>query len=555
MSIVSKFTERVAQWFPQTAAVLREKAGMQDQIVDLQETMTRLQIELENEGYRRLTVATEHEFDRAHLEMLIRLTTAMVIKNPLMSRIVNVQADYVFGRGVRFIADHPLVQAVVDEHVNYSKNQDVLYSHEAMSRQERELQVNGNLFFMLATNPRTGRVTVRDIPTLEVSDIVRDPDDYHNEWFFKRNHLDGNNQLLFSYHPAIGITRSSGAYIPANQGFDRGEIMWDAPVYHAAFNKFGRMKFAIPEIYPCIDWALALKRFYEDWSSIMRAFARMAMKITGLAGQKQSAAAKSKLQSSISLTNPLETNPSPTSASVGLFGKGVNVEPVKTAGATTPASEGQPLLNMVASGAGLPNTFFGDASQARSDSLDRPTELKMLARQRLWAVIFSTIMKYVVFQSAKCLMGALREAGATIKQQVNLFDDSTELSVVMPNNEDDYFGEAGQPISTFVAVKFPELLERNVTDRVRAFVNAVTQFGKPLTDIIPDKRLVCRMLLEALNVEGIDALIPKFVVMWEKNMKAEDGKPVDPIIIPPLPGAPEKGAEDPSQGGDMGANG
>lgn len=558
MSIFTTITETAAKWFPQTAAVLREKAVMQEEIYDLQENMSRLQLELENEGYRRLTVGTEQEFDRYHLEQLVKLTAAMAIKNPTIGRIVNVQSDYVFGRGVKFVAKHPLVQSVVDEHVEYCHNQKVLYSHDSMSRQERELQVNGNLFFALPTNPRTGRVTVRDIPMLDIVDIIRDPDDYHNEWFFKRAYTatEGPNVSVrrVTYHPALGISKDMGIRLPAWET-EAGEIDWNSPIYHAAFNKYGRMKFAVPEIYPCIDWALAYKRFLEDWSSIMRSFARMSMKISGLGGKKQAAAAKSKLQTSVNLTNPLETNPSATVASYGLFGKGVDIEPVKTAGATTAASEGQPILNMVASGAGLPNTFFGDASQARGDTLDRPTELKMVARQKLWAVVFGVILDYVVFQSAKCQQGAIRGAGATLAQTVNLFDDTRVMAVVMPDNTDQSYGPVGEPMSAQVQVKFPELLERNVTDRVRALVNAVTQFGKPLSDIIPDKRFVCRLLLEALNVDGIEALIPGFIEMWTKNMGVEDGKPVDPIIIPPLPPVTDKGAEDPAQGGDVGANG
>lgn len=556
MSIRSFFTESVSRWLPQTAAAVRESKYMQDEIDYLHESLGRLQIELENEGYRKLTAAAgDTEFDRHHLEILLSLTSSMAIKNPLICRTVNVQSDYVFGRGVKFVAQHPTVQAVIDEHVDYCQNQKVLYSHDSMSRQERELQVNGNLFFALYTNPRTGRVTVRDITTAEVSNIIRNPNDYHDEWFIKRSHQDAQQHAVVTYHPALGVTKGTGAYIPSWEGTEPGFIDWNAPVYHVCFNRYGRMKFGIPELYPSIDWALAYKRFLEDWSSIMRAFARMAMKITGLGGKKQAAAAKSKLQSSVTLTNPTETNPSASAGSFGLFGKGVDIEPMKTAGSTTSASEGQPLLNMVASGAGLPNTFFGDASQAKSDSLDRPTELKIVARQRLWAVVFKVIMDYVIHQSAKCQQGDLREAGASLETVVNKFDDSRVQAVIMPTNDNAYYGIVGEPISIKVEVKFPELLERNVTDRVRALVNAITQFGKPLSDLIPDKRFVCRLLLEALNVDNIDVLIPQFVEMWKKNMGVEDGKPVDPIILPPLPVQLGAGAEDPSQGGDVGANG
>lgn len=562
---MSRFIELLESKFPRTAGVIRgaqlkhlegRLREMESENVFLGESLTRLQLEIENEGYARLTQFSDHEFDRKRLSDLIKLTVAMAIKNPLTGRAVNVQSDYVFGRGVKFVAAHPMVQAVIDDHVNYPKNQEVLYSHDAMSRQERELQVKGNLFFALVTNPRTGRVKVLDLDTDDIQDVVRDPDDYHTVWFYQRTYTDANNSVVTEYYPALGLTKKVGAFIPPT--FQPGPIIWTSPVYHAKFNYYGKMKFGIPEIYPSLDWSLAYKRFLEDWTTIMRAYARMAMKVTGLGGKKQAAAAKGMFQSSVSLANAYEKNPSPTTASMAMLGKGVDMEPIKTAGSTTPAKDGQPLINMVAASNGLPNTFFGDASvgnHATATTLDRPTELKMVARQKLWAAIFGNIFGYVVYQAAAALSGMLAEQGAKVKTKIDPYTDESIEFVVMPNNDDPAMGSVDEPISTKVDVKFPELLERNVTDRVRALVNALTLFGKPLMDIVPDKRLVCTLLLDALNVPYDDKLIARFVDMWTKNMTAEDGKPVDPIIIPPPAEKPAGGAEDPSQGGDVGDNG
>lgn len=562
MALLDVIREGAYRLFPRTAGVIMESRlkNLEDENFHLSESLTRLQLELENEGYARLTQFSDHEFDRKRLSDLIKLTVAMAIKNPLTGRAVNVQSDYVFGRGVKFVAAHPLVQSVIDEHTNYCRNQRVLYSHDAMSRQERELQVKGNLFFALVTNRRTGRVMVQDIDTDEIQEVFRDPDDYHTVWFYKRTWNNERGEIKIQYHPAIGITRSTpGLSLPNDS--DKGEIIWDSPVYHAKFNYYGRMKFGIPEIYASLDWALAYKRFLEDWTSIMRSYARMAMKITGLSGKKQAAAAKGLLNTSITLSNAYEKNPSPATASTGLFGKGVDVEPVKTSGSTTPAKEGQPLINMVSAANGIPSTFFGDASvgnHATATTLDRPTELKMVARQRLWMSIFSVIFEYVIYCSAAAKLGGiLAEAGATLTETVDPFTNMKTLTVNMPSNTDDRYGEVGIPISTKVETKFPELLERNVTDRVRALVNALTLFGKSLTDIVPDKRMVCTLLLDALNVPYTDSTINQFVVMWTKNMNAEPGEQVDPIIVPsaPPPGSGGFGAEDPSQGGDVGANG
>jgi hypothetical protein len=58
---------------------------------------------------------------------------------------------------------------------------------------------------------------------------------------------------------------------------------------------------------------------------------------------------------------------------------------------------------MVAAATGMPEFFFGDANvgnHATAKTLDRPTELKFLDRQTLWADIHQDILQYVIDQSA-----------------------------------------------------------------------------------------------------------------------------------------------------------
>jgi hypothetical protein len=559
MNIFSRIKEVAVSYFPNTNAYLEALRDKDNENDFLKESLGRIQLEMENEGYVRLAQSLDHDFSRNNLESIIKVGVAMAIKNPITSRSVNVQADYVFGRGVKFVAKHPLVQTVIDEHIDFPGNKSVLYSHDSCARQEREFQVKGNLFFALCTNPRTGRVIVRDIDTTEVADIVRDPQDYRSTWFIVRTWTKDEKQHT-TYHPALGITRTTPRVQLPKQAPADAEIDWDTPVYHQAFNRYGRMKFGVPEIYAQFDWAIAYKRFLEDWTSIMRAFSRMAMQVKGMANKKQAAAAKGLMQTATSISKLSETNPSAATASTAFIGKGQQYEPVKTAGATTPTKDGSAVLNMAAAAVGLPNTFYGDASvgnHATAKTLDRPTELKMTARQRLWATIFCAILDYVVLQAALAPEGILRAEGAVPMQTVCPFTDEEVITVNMPMNDDPYNGKAGEPISTAIEVKFPELLERNVTDRVRALSNALTMFGKPLTDLVPDKRLVCRWFLDALNIEDPESYIPMFVEMWTKNMSVgDDGKPVDPIIIPPAPPANgPQGAEDAAQGGDVGVGG
>lgn len=567
MNLVAKLQETVARkLLPGVTEYYNNRmTNASMEVSYLHESMTALQLELENLQYRRLsTPGIEEGYTRERIMNIVELALQMGRKNPITVRSIKVQADYVFGQGVAFNACHPLVQEVIDEFTEYRENRKVLTSHTAMLRMEQRQQIYGSLFFVLNTNPQTGRVIVRNLPATEVQHIICHPHDRERElWIHHAVNI--NNSVAHIYHPAYGINEYSGVPAPwvVNPDCPQGDIVWGAPVLHVAANKLGDESFAIPEVYPQLDWAIALKRLYEQYTTIIASYARMAMKITGLKGKKQMAAAKALLATRTTLTQANETNPPSVAGSTALLGVDRDVEPIKTAGSTTPASDFDPIANFAGCAVGLPNTFFGDAGKgnfATAKTLDRPTELKMISRQKLWKEIFRDILDYVVLMAAVAPMGKLRAIGAGYTETEDPFTGEVVPVMTMPVNTDATYGEVGKPISTDVEVFFPDVLERNVTDRVRALSNALTLFGKPLTDIVPDKRLAAQWLLEALGVPNAKSYIPQFMIMWEQNMNAkDDGKPVAPYIIPPPPpnktGAGANGAEDPSQGGDVGSNG
>jgi hypothetical protein len=461
----------------------------------LVESLSRIQMELENEGWQKFGELDDAEFTRDALEKIIQLARAMYIKNPNISRAVDVQADYVFAQGIAVTSEDEGLAADIDKFWEDGENRKLLTSHPATLELERELQVTGNLFFTF----HGGEVVqIRRIDISEIADIYCNPEDRWTPWFFKRVYKFGNQERI-EWYPALNTPR--GATLPPDYPDRDKEIRWDIPVYHVKTKTTGKMRFGIPEVFPSLAWALAYKRFLENWATIMAAYARLAVKISGLKNQRQVAAAKSRLQTTVSSTNLGEDNPSPTAGSTFIGREGVTVEAVKTAGATTPAEEGKPLLNMVASGVGLPNTFFGDASvgnYATAKTLDRPTELKILSRQRLWEY---TIQNIVVYATA-----------------------------------------ADKPKQ--VVVSFPEILERNVTDRVRAVVNGLTGFGKPLNpDICPSRKFAVGLILDALKIPNKTYWLKEFAGMWGDDK------------VPPIPVPKAGGPEDPSQGGAVGDNG
>ena len=453
------------------------------------ERIASLELALEDEGWLKQGMLSKLEFSRAGLLKICQLSRVSYLKNPLIQRGVNAQVYYVFGQGMSITAKDEELNEVIQGFLGDAKNKAELTSHQARGYKEVDLQTEGNIFFVLFTDPRSGRVKVRTLPVDEVDDIITNPEDSRDNWYYKRTW----GQTGLNFETGILSTKQQTAYYPdwrhrpdiKPETIGSHKVMWDAPVYHVRVGGLGRMRFGVPEVYAAIDWAVAYKDFLENWSTIVKAYARFAFKVTGLKSQGALNAVKTKLESTLATGS--EKNPPPVTASTLLEPGNVKMDPVRTAGATTSADDGRRLLLMVAAVMGLPETFFGDASVgtlATAKSLDRPTELKMISRQTLWTNIHKDILDYVVARAveANVISGTVTEE-----------DDGTPLI------------DLGDTDPTIV-ISFPPILEHDVDAAVSAIVKAGTLDGKPLAETI-DISTLTRMLLTALGEDNIDKLM------------------------------------------------
>ena len=159
---------------------------------------------------------------------------------------------------------------------------------------------------------------------------------------------------------------------------------------------------------------------------------------------------------------------------------------------------------MVAAGVGIPHTILaGDAdvgNLATAKTLDRPTELKMRARQMLWSSVFANLGSYVLMQAVMSASGPLRGLGNV----VNDAEDSSRLVVW------------GKDVNSHLDIDWPEILERDTSAMVEAIVKAATLDGKSLAGPF-DMETVARMLLRALGEDDIDELLKQMDVNADAN--------------------------------------
>ncbi len=476
-------------------------------VVMLTERLAELELALEDVNWIKLSLESEHDFSRDGLQRIVNLSRLFFLKNPVINRGVSTQVLYVWGQGISIQARHPAVDGVVQRFLDDKQNKAELTSHQARTMKEQDLQTTGNLFFTLFTHLTTGRVRVSSVPFDEIKEIVTDPDNRRKPWYYKREYT------ATSLDASTGISSpQSGqvAYYPdweynpptRPKTIGSSPVKWESPIYHVKVGGLSDMLFGVPETYSALDWARAYKEFLEDWATIIRAYSKFAFKATTPGGKAGIQSMRTKLNTTISINTGMgETNPPPLAGSTFVAGvNGADLQPIRTAGATTSADDGRRMLLMACMAFGLPETFFSDVSVgtlATAKSLDRPTELKFLDRQTFWKDLLHNMLQYAIDKAAT----APRYPGLKGTKAPNEEGDEQVVTLAVDPDTD-------QPIDRHIDLDFPSILEHDKAADVTAIVTAATLDGKALAGTM-DPKLVSRLLLSALGQDDIDDLLDK----------------------------------------------
>jgi hypothetical protein len=457
----------------------------------LQENIQRLEMQLEDEGWRPISGELEQEFTRHGLDLLTDLARAMYIANPLINRAVNVTGYYVWAQGVTVQASDQRIQDLVIDpmHEDYT-NQDEFFGTQASLLTEVDQMVDGNVFLGLPTNVMTGEVYVRSIPSNEIREIISKPGDRAVVMFYRRSWVE--RKLDTTTGAVVNEQREAlypdWRYFPTSRPEQMGSIpvMWDSPIVHRRTGGLKQMRFGVPEVYAAIPWARAYKGFLEDWHTLVKSLSRFAWQAVAK-GRGKAERTKKKVESPS--VEELEEGADPLSrrpraGAMWIAGsEDDTLTPIPKTGATTSADDARASRLMVAASMNIPDTILsGDVDVgnfATSKTLDRPTELYMRTRQSLAAELRRCVYQYGV-------MAGIRYG-------------------VIPGTEKDRGGylEVDTNIDTDIAISFPPVLEDDKKANVEAIVAAATLSGHPDAGVLPQE-LTAKMLLEALDVDDIE---------------------------------------------------
>lgn len=450
------------------------------------------ELEMDNRGWLRLDqYAQALQFTRQGLVEIAASARLNWIANPLIRRAVNIRMFYTWGQGVEISCRNDDVNQLVQTFLDDTLNQQVLFGHEAREEKDRALQLDGNLFLALFTSPLTGRVQVRSLPWVEITDIITDPQDRERRWFYKRE------WTATTIDPASGATRSElqRAFYPAlgyrpplrPKQLGGADVMWDSPVLHVRTGGLDGQQFGMSDVYAVLGWARLYKGFLEDWASLAKALSKLAWKGTT---RSSKVGALRRAMEAPSVTGETELPLRRPGAGQALVSDGsVDMTPINKTGATLDADSSRPLALMIAAGMDIPHTILmGDANvgnRATAKTLDRPTELAMQSRREMWASVYRRLCDYAVDQAVKAPQGPLR---GTVGR-----DEYGQETVTLAGDVD-----------RNIDIDWPSLLEHDILELVQSIVAADS------TGRVPPE-VICRLLLSALGVENLDEVMADLV--------------------------------------------
>ena len=517
------------------------------------------ELELSNWEWRREINYGWLEFSRWGIQQIILISRLYYIKNPIVRRLVDVCAVYVFGRGVEVSSPDPDANQAIDDFME--RNRKTL-GQAALTDLERRKDYDGNLFFCFFDDKDTGDTDVRTIDATEMQDIVTDPDDADTEWYFKRQWF----QKTFDEVNGQYKTEGQTAWYPALDyepdvkptTINGSEVMWENPVYHRKCGTVGKWLFGCPRIYPMLDWAKASRKFLEHCAAVKAALAQIAMTITTKGGQQALEGVKQQLQSTVATGNNswYEQNPTAVPGSIWASGPGTMLAAFKSSGEGGDPEEVRQYKLMCCMVKGVPETFLADVSTgnlATATTLDRPTELGFKSIQEEWREDLCVIVTRALRNSLRAPNGKVREAMVARELDLKIID-IREAKRVRNARGDWRYVEAKDkdPEVMEITVTFPEIREGDIPALVTATVEAMTlgNKGGQVTGI--DERAGVRHLYQLLGIDKADEITEDQYPESEYNANRADQKIEQPVQrAMPTPGGGTQ--VDPKTGKPIGA--
>ena len=351
----------------------------------------------EDIGYRQVTGAAETRDDPLwDHQRLLREVYEAYVTNPLAYAVIDVQANFVLGGGVRIDCANAAVQDVADAFWRHPDNSMDTRIYSLYT----ELALYGEQFVRIFTDPLTGDVRLRQLDPLLIDQIETAPEDIE--------------QVL--RYRVKGVGQEPGYWVAGSE------------MEHFTINRVSNALRGRSDLAPLLPW---LKR-YRDWlvdrARINRLKGSFIYDVTVRGATRNDLLAKM-----AAYAQP------PAPGTVVFHNEAEDWQPVQPSiGADDVAADGRALKLMIAAGAGLPEHYLaegGHVNRATAAEMGLPTLRRFQRRQEL----FGRYLRRLVARAIR----ARQDAGMLAP------DVDTSLRVVFQELQPDVAHVAGPHAESF----------------------------------------------------------------------------------------------------------
>lgn len=348
--------------------------------------------------------------------------------DPVTGQAVALWTDFGFGQTITITPNDPAAEEDWTEFWRATRNRPLLGARK-IHKLSNDLLVDGELFLAFFVNKENGESTLRSIDTLEITELVRDPEDKETVLYYRRDFTTGkNNAPTTWYYPDWQAEPEA----LARAGLPKGAIIasdmkdtTDVVVLHVAMNEIkGR---GWPLMTRGAPWSKAYWNFLQDRAAIARKVAMYVDKLRVKGGSRALDAVKSFVQSSmVNTPGSGETNPPATAGSDWLENEAVKRERLpQSTGAGDARIDGMTIVSQAGIGMGITNpALLGRPDAMQNRATARELAVPMIRRwdryQLLWGSVWRDMVEIVLTMKEKYGGASYEDKGANVSTDASI---------------------------------------------------------------------------------------------------------------------------------------
>jgi hypothetical protein len=295
--------------------------------------------------------------------------------NPLFKRGSQLRHGYIFGRGIAYDGVKPKAQTAMD----HPYNRDALFSTEAQESLLKARFTDGNIFI---TRRKSDNLLTR-VPISQITGTLSDPDSAERVWFIKREWKDDKGKAKSRWFPVstyTGKKRDSIGESGHEVSVDNDHVMYFKPA-----NRQTGWTLGVPDSLAAMKWAIGYSEYLTNNTDLVRAYAKIAYKVTSQSKTGQNNAAVAVRPAGVGGT--------------AVQGPGTELSAMPNMGSGVNFNNGQPIAAMVAASFGvsvialLSSPGAAGGSYGAAQTLDSPTVRVMESAQDWFKDLYEMILR------------------------------------------------------------------------------------------------------------------------------------------------------------------